>query len=371
MGVGMVVFLTGLFIDPARAWGNYLIALFYLLSLGVGAASFIALQSASNAGFGVAYRRIPEAVTRVIPVAGVGAIVLFFGIDALYEWSHASVVAEDPILQGKQAYLNVPFFILRIFVYFAIWVWLSHLLVTNSREQDRDPDLIYTRRNVRNGVLFILLGGLAFIFASIDLLMSLEPHWYSTVFGLMTIAGMFLCGLAGVTIVMIILRHNGFGSVFTTKHLSGMGKWMLAMSVFWVYLWVSQHLLIWYSNIPEETSYYVFRHFDSWGSLSFLNLILNWLIPFLVLLPQATKRDDTTMLYVSVVILLGHWLDLYIRVMPTIFGENPLFGLPELGSYTGMMALFFWVTLRSFSRYNPVPLNDPYLVESLPAVGRV
>lgn len=131
-------------------------------------------------------------------------------------------------------------------------------------------------------------------------------------------------------------------------------------------MWVSQHMLIWYSNIPEETSYYIFRHFGGWGSLSFLNVILNWLIPFLMLLPRATKRSDKVMLQAAIILLIGHWLDLYIMVMPSIFGAVPVFGIWEIGTFVGMLAGFFWVVFRTLGKQNLVPVKDPYLVESLP-----
>ncbi len=368
--LGGLTFLAGLAAAPGRIWANYLVAYFYMLSLGLGAAFFIALQYASGAGFGVVYRRIPEAMTSVLKVSAVGLLVLLPGVHSLYEWSHPSAVESDPILQAKNAWLNVPFFTLRQLVYLLVWIGFSRLLVRNSLQQDARPDAGLTFRNVRLSAAFLLLGGVTFILASFDLLMSLQPHWQSTIFGLTTLSGMFVSGLAAVTMIMVILRRNGFVEVFTRDHLAVMGKWLLAMSVFWMYLWVSQHLLIWYSNIPEETSYYVFRHFGSWGSISFLNLVMNWLVPFLVLLPRFSKRDDQVMFYISGVLLVGHWLDLYIMVMPVSFGPQPQVSGWELGMFAGTLALFFLITLRAFGRHRPVPVGDPYLVESLPEPAR-
>ncbi|GAB4220187.1 MAG: membrane protein [Acidobacteriota bacterium] len=366
MALGGLTFLAGLILVPGRIWANYLISFFYLLSLGLGAAFFIALQYASGASFGVAYRRIPEAMTSVLKYSAAGLVLLLAGVHSLYEWSHPSVVAGDAVLQEKSAWLNVPFFTVRLALYFLVWIGFSRALVRNSLRQDTCQDPALTFRNVRLSAAFLLLGGITFILASFDLLMSLQPHWQSTIFGLTTLAGMFVSGLAAVTMVMVLLRRSGYGEVFTRDHLAVMGKWLLAMSVFWMYLWVSQHLLIWYSNIPEETSYYVFRHFGSWGSISFLNLVMNWLVPFLVLLPRFSKRDDQVMFYTSGLLLAGHWVDLYIMVMPVSFGPEPQVGGWEIGMIAGTLALFFWVTLRTFGRRRPVPLGDPYLVESLP-----
>ncbi len=366
MALGLLVFVVGLFLAPERIWPNFLIAEYYLLSLGLGATFLIAALYVSNAGWSVAIRRIPEAMTSTLIAAAVGAAVLIPGIHHLYHWSHESAVAEDPILQAKSAWLNEEFFILRLIIYFLIWIFMSRALVRNSARQDKDGDLIYTRRNVRNSAIFIIVGVYTTCLASIDLLMSLQPHWYSTIFAWMSLSGMFLSGLAMVVVFLVILRKMGYRRIFTTDHLHDLGKLMHAFCFFWVYMWVSQHMLIWYSNIPEETSYYIFRHFGGWGSLSFLNVVLNWLIPFLLLLPRANKRDDKLMLQMAVVILLGRWLDLYIMVMPATFGAEPRLGIWEIGPMVGALAVFFWMVFRSLAKRNLVPTRDPYLCESLP-----
>ncbi len=363
---GLIVFIAGLFLAPQRIWPNFLIAEFYVLSLTLGAALYMAIHYATNSGWDAAIKRIPEMISTFLPITAIGAIVLIMGIHTLYEWSHHAVVAQDEILMKKSSWLNEPFFIVRLAIYFGIWIALSRAVVKNSLLQDKDPDLIYTQRNVRNSVLFIVLGGLSLVFASIDLLMSLQPHWYSTVFPLIILSGLLVSGIAAITIVVIILRKAGFDHVFTTDHLATLGSLLMSFSVFWVYMWVSQHLLIWYSNLPEETSYYIFRHFGGWGSLSFLNVVLNWFIPFIVLLPRGTKRNDKILMQMAIVLLVGHWLDLYIIVMPVSLGAQPTLSIWELGPMVGFVALFFLFVLNKLSKVPIVPLNDPYLVESVP-----
>ncbi len=366
MGVGLVTFIAGLFFNPDRIWPNFLIAEVYLIGLGLGAGFFIAIQYVSNAAWGTAYRRIPEAMLSILPHALGGLLLLAFGVHTLYEWSHESVVMHDPVLQEKAGWLNVPFFFGRLLFYFAGWIYFSRKMVRHSLQQDEDDDPKHTRKNVTNSAIFILFGTFTFCFASFDLLMSLQPHWYSTVFGLLTLSSLFLNAVAAITIVAILVRRLGFDHLITEDHLKDLGILLMSFSVFWVYMWVSQHLLIWYSNIPEETSYYMFRHFGGWGSLSFLNVVLNWFIPFAVLMPRATKRNEKLLLQVSVVLVVGHWLDLYIMVMPVTFGESPAFGLWEIGLMTGALALFAFTTFRTLEKRQPVPVNDPYLVESLP-----
>jgi len=232
MGLGLLTFILGLFISPQRVWSNFLISEYYFLTLGMGAAFFIAVQYVSNAGWGVAIRRIPEAMTTTIPVAGVGILVLIFGIHTLYEWSHHTVVEYDKILQSKSSWLNETFFIIRLVIYFIIWTLLSRTILKNSLRQDKNPDTIYTKRNVRNSVFFIILGVFTFSLASIDLVMSLQPHWYSTIFGFLTLSGMFLSGLATITIFMGILPSLGFKHIFTKDHMHDMGTLMMSFSFF-------------------------------------------------------------------------------------------------------------------------------------------
>jgi hypothetical protein len=367
--LGLITLIAGLFAAPERIWPNFLIAFYYLTGLGLGAGMFIAVHYVTNAGWGTAIRRIPEAMTATLPLAAVGGLALIFGIHTLYEWSHTAVVAQDEILQNKNAWLNQPFFIARTVGYFVLWIVLSKVIVRNSVKQDENGDVGFTKRNVRNSVFFIILGVYTFCLASVDWLMSLQPHWYSTVFGWLNLSGMFLNALAAMVVIVVILRYLGYKHIFTTEHLHDLGRLLMAFSFFWVYMWVSQHMLIWYSNIPEETSYYIFRHFGGWGSLSFLNVLLNWLIPFLMLLPRATKRKDKVMLQAAIILLIGHWLDLYIMVMPSIFGASPAFGLWEIGTFVGMMAGFFWIVFWTLGKQNLIPVKDPYLVESLPELS--
>ncbi len=363
---GLLIFIAGLLLAPQRIWPNFLIAEFYVLNLTLGPAFFVAIHYASNAGWDTAIKRIPEIVTSFLPITAIGAIILLFGIHSLYEWSHAGIVAQDEILIKKSGWLNEPFFIARLAIYFSIWISLSLAILRNSLRQDHDPDPKYTVKNVRNSSLFIAFGGLSLVFASIDMLMSLQPHWYSTIFPFVILSGMLVSGISVITILVIILRRFGYDYLFTKEHLAVLGSLLMSFSVLWVYMWVSQHLLIWYSNLPEETSYYIFRHFGGWGSLSFLNVIINWLIPFLVLLPRGSKRNDKILLQMSVVVLIGRWLDLYIFVMPVTLGSQPALSIWEIGPVVGFTAFFFWFVLQKLHKVPIVPVNDPYLIESLP-----
>ena len=369
MSIGLVSFLVGLFAAPNREWPNLLIATYYLTGLGVGAGFFMAVQYLSNAGWSVAIRRIPEAVTSVLPAAAAGAFLVLCGIHSVYDWSRPSLSSEDGARPGPSVWLNPPFFMARIAAYFLVWIWLSKVIVRNSERQDEDGDPVHTRRNVRNSALFVVLGLCTSVLGSFDLLMSLQPHWYSTIFAFASVSGSFISALAAITVVVVVVRRMGYGEFFRDDHLCDLGRLMLAFSIFWVYLWVSQHLLIWYANIPEETSYYVVRHRESWGALSIVSVVLNWGVPFVLLLPRASKRSEPVLLISAGSILIGHWLDLFIIVMPPKFGDAPPIGIWEIGAFTGILALFFFVVFRSLGKGNLVPIKDPYLVESIPGTG--
>lgn len=373
MALGVLAFALGLWLAPQRAWTSFLISLFYVTGLGLGAAFFLASQYVTGAGWSVAIRRIPEAMTSILPFAGIGALALAFGLHQLYAWSRGTGSGHDAILAEKSAWLNAPFFMIRVAVYFLIWIVLSRRLVRSSRKQDLDGDVVHTQRNVRNSVLLLVLGVITACLASFDLLMSLEARWYSTIFGLLTLAGMFVSALASIAVFVVVLRRLGWGRLFTDRHLYDLGRLLLSFSVFWVYLWTSQHMLIWYSNIPEETSYYALRHSGGWGALSLANVLLNWLIPFVLLLSRDARRSDRCIVLAAVSILIGHWLDLYLVVAPSTLvdarsgsGVGASFGPLEILPLAGALSLFVWVALRSFSRQHAVPIRDPHLVESLP-----
>jgi hypothetical protein len=364
--LGLVTLVIGVASVPERAWPNYLISLWYATGIGLGAGFFIATQYVTNAGWSVAIRRVPEALTSILPVAGVAAIGLVWGIPWIYEWGRLLPPQEDSLLQGKAAWLSAPFFFVRIGVYFATWVWLARVIARNSVRQDADGDAAHTTRNVRWSAVFLVVGISTGYLASIDLLMSLEPRWVSAVFGLASLSGSFLSGLAAIALLVVVLRRMGHGEFFTTEHLCDLGRLMMAFSVFWVYLWVSQHLVIWYGNLPEETSYYVLRHSGGWGPVSFLNVMLNWTVPFVLLLPRASKRSDRIVAIAAAVILAGRWLDLYVIVMPIAFPDRPAIGVFEVAPVAGTLAAVFMVAFRSLGKRSLVPLRDPYIVESLP-----
>lgn len=364
--LGGAIALAGIFLSPGRAWPGILLATQYLLGLGLAGGLFVALQFVSNAGWSVAFRRVPESMTAVLPLSGVLLLVLIPGIHTLYEWTHEAVVAADPILRAKSGWLNEPFFVVRSLVYIAVWTIFIRMIVSISRRQDATGEIGLTGRNRKLSAGFIVVFALTFTLASMDWIMSLEPHWFSTIFGIYNFSGMFLNGLAAMTLVVIMLRRIGpFRPVINDAHLHDLGKLIFAFSTFWMYIWFSQYILIWYANIPEEVTYFTRREAGGWGVLTIVNLLFNWVIPFIALLPIWTKRHEGVLLRICVIIMIGRGIDLFWMIMPPSMQSEPVMGIWEIAPVAGVVAAFFLLTFRSLAKGNLLPIRDPMLEESL------
>lgn len=363
--IGVLTIILGVLFSE-RIWPNILLAAWYTTGIGFSGIMFVAIHYVSNAGWGVAIRRIPEAMFSALSIGFILMVLVVIGSHHIYEWTHLDVVANDPILKGKQPWLNLPGFIIRIPIYFGLWLLLGRPILNHSRLQDEDGDKVHTLKSVRWSAALLYLGGIAFVIASFDWIMSVEPHWFSTIFGFYNFAGMFNAGLAFMIILLILLRRSGYLPELNNDHLYELGRYLFAFTTFWVYIWFSQHMLIWYANLPEETGYYLKRHFGSFGLLAVLNICLNWLIPFTILLFRKTKRAEKSLLLASIIVLVGHWTDLYMMIFPPLLKTAvPVFGLLEFGMAIGFFGVTMWVVLRKLSKWNMVPVKDPYLSESL------
>jgi hypothetical protein len=300
-----------------------------------------------------------------LPVVALLVLGLFFGRHALYPWANPGALEHDPLPPGKAFYLSTPMVFARMVAVLAAWVLLARALRRASLRQDQDPTLDQHRRLIRYSAAFVVVFAVSFSVASVDWLMSLDPHWYSTIYAVYLFAGLLLSGLAVLTLIVLVLRRMGpLAGVVNEEHLHDLGKLLFAFSTFWAYIWVSQYLLIWYGNLPEEVTHYLRRTRGPWSTLFFLNLIVNWAIPFLVLMPRAAKRHAGVLAGVCVLLLLGHWLDLYLLVMPERLGA-PNLGVLEVLVALGYAGLFFVLTSRALAEAPLLPRHDPYLQESL------
>jgi hypothetical protein len=304
----------------------------------------------------------------LLPLAALPILALWFGRRALYPWTHPDVAAE-PAVAAKAAYLNEPFFLVRMVLFLGIWSLFALLLRRASLAQDSPADgqqgLVQHRRMVRLSALFMVLFAVTFSLASFDWLMSLDPRWTSTMFAVYVFAGLFLEGIAAVALITVVLRRTGpLAAAVNPSHLHDLGKLVFAFSTFWAYIWVCQYLLIWYGNLLEEIPFYVVRTRGAWLPFFVAAPLLNWVIPFAVLLPRAAKRDPRVLAGAAVVALAGHWLDLYLIVAPAVL-PGPRLGLLELLINAGYAGLFFLAGTRALGRAPLFARNDPFLGESL------
>lgn len=365
MAIGLGALAWGFYRDPTRAWVNILLNNFYLLSLGAAALFFIAVHYLTASSWWVGLRRVPEAMMSVLPAAALLMLFLWFGRHSLYHWSDAEAVLHDVLLSKKQAWLNEPFFFARMAFILGLWTLFARLIRKRSIEQDLASGLDHHRRLTRLSAVFIPVFALTFSVASFDWIMSVEPHWFSTIFAIYNFAGLFLHGVAVIALIVILLKERGYlEGVVNENHLQDLSKLILAFSTFWVCMWVNQYMLIWYSNIPEEAVYYAVRTDRDWYWLFVLNVVVNWGIPFLILVVRRAKRSAAVLKRVCILLLVGHWIDLYLMIAPNLVKTRTI-GPMEILVSLGYGALFFYLTARALSRAPLVARNDPYLEESI------
>ena len=365
--IGAIVAALGAVVAPDRMWASWLLVSYYALGLGLAGLCFVAIQYAAGATWSVAIRRVPEAMAGTIPFAVILLAIVFVARPQLYPWTSGGLDASaDSALAFKRAWLSRPFFLGRAAVYSLIWIAFAFRIRACSRRQDGDGDPRWTRANVRLSAAFLACFAITFTLASFDWIMSLEPRWYSTIFGLYNFAGLFQSGLAALIVVVLWLERAGpLRDVLNDEHLHDLGKLLFAFSVFWMYIWFSQYMLIWYTNIPEETIYFVRRVHGLWLVLFLANVVFNWIVPFFVLIRRDAKRQRQTLGRVAVVVLVGRWLDVYLMIFPSVVGDVPRIGVWELGLTAAAIGCFGLVLVRMLQGAPAVPLADPQLADSL------
>jgi hypothetical protein len=344
IAIGIITFAVGFYLHPDQAWANYLLNNFFFLGLAVGASFFMALQYITQSGWSSGFKRIPEAMASYIPVAGLFFLILYFGIHAIYDWSDPSVIKADEVIRHKVPYLNIPFFMIRIVLYFGCWTIMTRILRKFSLKEDVEGGLTWFRKSELYSRIYIFLLAITFSLACFDFLMSVEADWSSTIFGFRNFASAFYHASAAILLITAILHKQGYLPFFTRNHLQDMSSYVFMLSIIYGYLWFAQFMLIWYGNIPEETIY--------------------WLIPFVIMMPKTPARRLKVVVPIVILLMGGYWIDLYLQIMPGVTGVNN-FGFIEIGSFVGYAGLFALIVTRTLSSALLVPKNHPYLSESL------
>ncbi len=361
-GIGLLLSVLAYLSEPTRSAFNNIVLLEFLSSVGIGSLFLIALEYIVGAVWSTPFRRIFEIISSVLLILPIIAIPVYLHAHDVFHWTHLDVVAADEILKGKSPYLNMTFFTVRIVAYFAIWI-LFHLLITkNSRAQDVTKDPKLTKRNTRLSAIFLPLFVLTLTFSSIDWMMSLEPHWFSTIFSVYYFSGTFLAAIAVGTFLIIWLNErgllvNGIGR----DHYYSLGALLFGFVNFWAYIAFSQFLIIWYANLPEETAWFLQRWEGTWMYFTIFLMIIHFVIPYFALLSQPSKTNPVTLKRMSLVIVFAHIVDLYWIVMPTYSPEGFIFGWIEAGFILLGIGLIIVVFNLKAKNQNLVAIGDPRL----------
>lgn len=364
MVAGMIAMAYGFYASADRAWANLLLNNFYFLSLAIGASFFMALQYITQSGWSAMFRRVPEAMSLYIPFAGIAMLLLYFGVYNLYEWSHPQAVANDALLAHKSPYLNIPFFFIRMIVFFAAWTIMTRLIRKVSLLEDQFGGNTYMEKNELNSKIFIFILAITFSLASFDWIMSIDAHWVSTIFSIKNFVAAFYHGTAIIVFIVILLNERGYFKELNESHLLDFSRYIFMLSIVWGYMFFSQFMLIWFGNIPDETIYYAERWNNGWKLLFYINIIVNWFIPFTVLLSQKMDKNKTVVKIICLLLIAGQWIDLYDQIMPT-YTISPKFGIIEIGAFIGFAGLFALVFGKALAKADLVPKNHPYIEESL------
>ncbi len=350
----------------ARFAHAYLLNYAWVLSLALGALWFVPLQHLTRSSWSVVVRRLAEHVSATLPLLLVLGLPLLFMLPDLYPWADAAHAADDHLIAHKAPYLNPAFFAVRLVGYFAVWILLASLFRRWSIRQDETGDPALTLRSERLSGPALLIYGVTVTLAAFDLLMSLDPHWFSTIFGVYYFAGVVVAFFALMTLLTFMLQRAGMmRRVVTIEHYNDYGRAMFAFVFFWAYIAFSQYMLIWYANIPEETVWFLRRQSHGWERIGLVLVLAHWLAPFAGLMSRFTKRRVRLMVFWAVWILAVHWIDMVWLVMPELSPEGVMLGAPELALLVGLGGLWVAALALALGDRPLVPLRDPRMAESL------
>jgi len=364
--VGLAIAAIGFTVDRQHFFFAYLTAFTFWVSIALGALFFTMLHHLTNASWSAVVRRIAENLMAPLPWLFLLFIPILFGLHDLYEWSHADAVAADALLQKKAGFLNPTFFTIRTVFYFVVWAGLAHLLYKTSISQDggNRPEHIRKMRAISAPGMIIF--AITTTFAGWDWLMSLEPHWYSTIFGVYFFSGGLWAILAAIVLAVGALQRRGaLKSEITVEHYHDLGKLMFGFTIFWTYIGFSQYFLQWYANIPEETVWYLQRWEGSWKAVSMVILFGHFVLPFVVLLFRGVKRSPRLLSGIAVYFLVMHWVDQYWMAFPTLNRDGAHFSWMDIAAVVGIGGIFVWAFWSKLVSRPVVPIGDPRLEESI------
>jgi hypothetical protein len=384
MGVGILSVIIGFILygggeeHGQRFWATMLQNSVYFLLVVNAAMFFICATTLAFGGWQLVFRRVTEAISvAVIPLGGIALFVLIACIvldPHIFEWLHPQ---GDKILEGKAAFLNKGFFIIWTVLTIGLWIVLGYKMRQLSRELDNNPlpDAESGRRYIFKNTVWAAIFIVWFALTAMSVtpwlwLMSIDPHWFSTMYSWYSFASTFVAGMALITIFVVYMKNQGYLEYTNEEHIHDLGKFMFAFSIFWTYLWFSQYMLIWYANIPEETIYFKSRvtsknHSGKYTGLYWFMFAINFIAPILILMRRGSKRNYTTVTFMAIVIIFGHWLDFYQMIHASLFPKEVTLNLFDFGVAAGFVGLIMFSVGRALTKAPLIAKNHPFLKESI------
>lgn len=364
--LGVIIIALSFALNKERALYDYLWMYMFLVSIGVGSLALVSLEYLVGATWSTPFRRISEFLAALVPALIILVIPLVISVPDIFTWANKDVVNNDAILRAKEAYLNFNFFLIRVIICLFIWTIFYVFFIRNSEKQDVTRDPLLTRNNIRLSVIFTPLFIITLSITAIDWMMSLEPHWYSTIFGVYYFAGTVVAAFSATTLIAVLLKERNYlNSRITNDHLYSLGTLMFGFNIFWAYIGFSQFLLIWYADLPEETFWLINRWEGDWKYISLALLFVHFIIPFLVLLPRRAKVNPKLLKFMAVWMLCAHALDLYWLIMPVFGKTGPFFSWMELGFPLAIVGISMLIFKMKSDKRNLTPVGDPKLEAGL------
>ena len=376
IAIGLISTVYAFITDSHAAWTSLIFNNYFFLGISIFAVFFVALQHVAEAGWSTVIKRVPEAIMTFLPYTC--AVMIFIVIAAMLHWNHiyhwmeVGIMTEgapnyDKIIAGKEAYLNPIFFLVRSIIYVVVWIYCAKRLRDISLQGDLEGGI--GEKSYNKGITvsawFIVFFAVSSSTASWDWIMSIDTHWFSTLFGWYIFSEWSAVGFTTILLFCLFLKKQGYLQDINDSIIHDLGKWVFAFSVVWTYMWFSQFMLIWYANIPEEVTYFMERiELSNYRFLFWFSAAINFVVPTIVLMSRDAKRNTNFLIVASVVILIGHWINSYLLFAPGTLHDHGHLGFTELGMGLGFLGLFFFVVFRSLTTRPLSVKHHPFLEES-------
>jgi hypothetical protein len=350
-----------------KPWSALYVACIFFMLVSLGVLVFYAIQQVAQAGWSPVLFRVMQGITAYLPV---GSVIFFiflllcgFHLNHLFIWLDPEVVATDKLIANKAGYLNFPFWIIRAAIFLIGWNLYRHYSRINCLAQDEANDNLYYKKNFKLSAMFLVFFIVSESIMSWDWIMSIDPHWFSTLFGWYVFSSFFVSAITTIALVTLYLKSRGFLEYVNTSHIHDLAKFMFGFSVFWTYLWFSQYMLIWYANIPEEVTYFITR-IELYNLPFFGAVVMNFVFPLLILINTDFKRITWVLVMAGTVILAGHYIDFFNMIMPGTVGDRWFIGISEIASVLFFFGLFIYVVFTALTKVPLLPKRNPFIEES-------